>query len=212
MRRRFASFPALFAVCLLALASCASDEEGDAGAGPERGDSPAADAQAGAGGDTTATERAQGEPGDEADTPADEPEASTDEPEAPAGDPAPQRPRTAPIRATLTAFFDGLGAKDAQEVCRTFARRLRDLVGSAVGSDCVGGMTAAFALFVPAGLEDEFAEIEVRRVSVDGKEATAELRLPAKLRALPALALVAREGKVSLERENGSWLLVPSAL
>ena len=65
-------------------------------------------------------------------------------------------------------------------------------------------MTAAFALLVPAGVEDAFASIKVRRLTVNGNEATAELRLPAKIRALGAFGFVARDDKVRLKRENGS--------
>ena len=205
MRRPPAIFLALLAVCALAPASCAGDEEGATGSGSSSAESPAADTEAETGSEPTETERAPGEPGEDADSPAEDPE----DPAAEFAPPSSESSRIAAARATLTTFFAGVGAKDARKVCGTFSRQLGDLVGSAVGSDCVGGMTAAFALLVPAGVEDAFASIKVRRLTVNGNEATAELRLPAKIRALGAFGFVARDDKVRLKRENGSWLLAP---
>ena len=126
--------------------------------------------------------------------------------------PAPESPEAKPIRATLATFFDGMGARNGKQVCGTFSRQLRDLVGSALGSDCAGGMDYAFGLIIPKNLKGAFSRVRVRRVAVNGDRARAKLRLPKKIGAIPTLQFVARKDTVSLRRENGAWKLGLPAL
>ena len=110
--------------------------------------------------------------------------------------PAPESPEAKPIRATLATFFGGMGARNGKQVCGTFSRQLRDLVGSALGSDCPGGMDYAFGLIIPKNLKGAFARVRVRRVAVNGDRARAKLRLPKKISAIPTLQFVARKDTV----------------
>ena len=195
---------ALLLVLTLALASCGGDDDEGSGSSTADRDTPttATDTT-----DRTTTDRAQrdGDGKDET-VPRDEPESTAPAEPEPARR-APESPQAKPIRATLNRFFDGMGAKDGKKVCGTFSRQLKDLVGSALGTDCPGGMAYAFNLIIPKGLDESFRQVRVRRVTVKGNRARAKLRLPKKIREIPTLQFVAKNSSVSLRRQGGGWKL-----
>jgi hypothetical protein len=203
---------ALGLTCLaLAGGACAGDDEDSSASSTagEQTESPSADRPTATAPDNNRT------PGDEGGgSPADEQDESADPVQPSESKPQTERPprtkRRAErdrrrVRATLAAFLNAMGDRDARRACARYTREVRMLVGGTLGGSCASGME--FAFLVIGRDRRSFRRVRVREVDVSGGRASIRLRLPPALRNQPMLDLLAPGARVALERQAGRWQL-----